>query len=246
MNYYEILGVNQNADPQEIKKAYKKRSIELHPDRNPSLAAKKAYDKVRQAYNCLSNERKRAAYDLKLSSPKTAYDDMSSFFWNATHEEEIKRAAKSKAFSAKITIEEAFSGCRRFIPGAGKYIDIPPGVIDGSRVKSNDITVMVSIIKHPKFVLDKNNLYATLYIDAIQAMVGIDVIVNHPQGNKIKAKIPAGTQEGQRIRLTGQGLKNQSCGQGDLYISCHIVIPQLTDADQDSIIHLLNSSSAEI
>lgn len=246
MNYYEVLGIDQSADAMDIKKAYRRKSLELHPDRNPSKAARYAYDMVREAYECLSNSTKRAAYDLQLKQPKSSYDDLKDFFYRHEKERDINRAKSAKHFSATISLEESFTGCRRFIPGAGKYVNIPSGCIDGSKLKVGDISIRVSIADHPKFQLEKNNLYTKVYIDAIQAMVGIDLYINHPNGEKIKTKVLPGTQEGQKLRLSGKGIDNHAYGQGDLYIFCHIVVPELTQHQRDSIMYLLNSSSAEI
>lgn len=243
MNHYQTLGVGHNADLREIKKAYRKKSQELHPDKNPDPLARPEYDRVRQAYDCLSDTTKRELYDLSLQRKNNPYEEMKSFFYRA---EKAKAAKQSKSFSAKITLEEAFCGCKRFVPSANKYIQIPAGVTHGAKLKADDLTIMVYIAAHNKYKVDKNNLYTTLYIDAIQAMVGIDLYINHPNGEKLKAKILPGTQEGQKLRIAGKGLHSKIHGNGDLIIICHIVIPELTKDERDSIINLLNSSSAEI
>ena len=63
-DYYEVLGVDKNASADQIKKAYRKKAIEFHPDKNPG--DKEAEDKFKEAaeaYEVLSNEEKRARYD---------------------------------------------------------------------------------------------------------------------------------------------------------------------------------------
>ncbi len=63
-DYYEILGISKNASTAEIKKAYRKKAIEFHPDKNPGdPKAEEMFKKAAEAYEVLSNEDKRARYD---------------------------------------------------------------------------------------------------------------------------------------------------------------------------------------
>ncbi len=63
-DYYEILGISKNATPAEIKKAYRQKAIEFHPDKNPgNKAAEEKFKKAAEAYEILSNENKKARYD---------------------------------------------------------------------------------------------------------------------------------------------------------------------------------------
>ena len=63
-DYYELLGVNRNANEAELKSAFRKMAMKYHPDRNPDdPAAEKSFKEVNEAYDVLKDDQKRAAYD---------------------------------------------------------------------------------------------------------------------------------------------------------------------------------------
>lgn len=62
MSYYELLDVHKNASDDEIKKAYRKKSLNVHPDRNGGNDEK--FKEINEAYEILGDSRKRKQYDL--------------------------------------------------------------------------------------------------------------------------------------------------------------------------------------
>ena len=63
-DYYEVLGVAKNATEEEIKKAYRKKAIQYHPDKNPGdKEAEEKFKEAAEAYDILSNPEKRQRYD---------------------------------------------------------------------------------------------------------------------------------------------------------------------------------------
>jgi len=63
-DYYEVLGISKNATKEEIKKAYRKKALEYHPDKNPGeKKAEEKFKEAAEAYEVLSNDEKRSMYD---------------------------------------------------------------------------------------------------------------------------------------------------------------------------------------
>ena len=62
-DYYDVLGVNKDADKRDIKKAYRKLALKYHPDKNPSKDAEEKFKEISEAYAVLSDDEKRQMYD---------------------------------------------------------------------------------------------------------------------------------------------------------------------------------------
>lgn len=63
-DYYEVLGVDQNASDKDIKKGFRRMAMKYHPDRNPDdKVAEESFKEVNEAYEVLSDGQKKAAYD---------------------------------------------------------------------------------------------------------------------------------------------------------------------------------------
>ena len=62
-DYYDILGVSRGVGEEDIRKAFRKKAMEFHPDRNKSPDAEDKFKEINEAYGILSDPEKRAAYD---------------------------------------------------------------------------------------------------------------------------------------------------------------------------------------
>ena len=107
-NYYEILGVSRDASLDEIKKAYRKLAMEYHPDRNKgSKRAENKFKKINEAYDTLSDEKKRAEYDAITFGGAYYYNNFeetneeSGFDFNAFYENFYREKAREEEKAKK-------------------------------------------------------------------------------------------------------------------------------------------------
>ena len=68
-DYYKILGISENADPELIKKNFRKLALKFHPDRNPGEDSEKKFKELNEAYSVLSNPEQRSQYDVQRRNP---------------------------------------------------------------------------------------------------------------------------------------------------------------------------------
>ena len=67
--YFQVLGISRDADQKEIKQAYRKLALRFHPDKNNAEDAEERFKEIGEAYEVLSDENKKAAYEASLVSP---------------------------------------------------------------------------------------------------------------------------------------------------------------------------------
>ncbi|MEM1115002.1 MAG: molecular chaperone DnaJ [Bacteroidota bacterium] len=118
-DFYDILGVARTATPEEIKKAYRKKALQFHPDRNPGDAeAESQFKEAAEAYEVLSNPEKRARYDRfgraglgGAAGPNgsTGFTDISDIF-----------SAFSDIFGGESRFEDVFGRTRGQRRGQGR------------------------------------------------------------------------------------------------------------------------------
>lgn len=153
-----------------------------------------------------------------------------------------------------LTLEEAFSGTTRLIqitPASGPpqtiEAKIPPGVSDGQRVRiagkggpginggpPGDLYLIVSVRPHPRFRRDGDDLTVPVDVPLYTAILGGEVLVPTLRGSRLALRIGPETENGQRIRLAGQGMPKPGDGHGDLYAEVRIVTPKgLNDRERE-------------
>ena len=142
-DYYQILGVDQNATQTKIKEAYRQAAFKYHPDRNrDNVAAAEKMKKINEAYAVLSNPAKKTDYDdLKTQFGSSAY----THFRNNYSEQDIfsgsdinhifEEMARSFGFRGSNEIFKEFYG-RGYHNNAGKFTRLKRecGLLDGGTV----------------------------------------------------------------------------------------------------------------
>ena len=103
-NYYDILGVSKDASAEEIKKAYLKLAKKYHPDTSKEDNAEEMMAKINEAYDVLSDERKRAKYDLDLAKGTVE----SSYVSEEEYEEIVKNySEKERKVAERLAVKQA-------------------------------------------------------------------------------------------------------------------------------------------
>jgi len=123
MDYYQILGVEKSATQEDIKSAYRKKAMELHPDRNPGdKAAEQQFKEMQAAYDTLSDLNKKARYDATSSRTSTAgpgyrpFSDMwDSVFTHGGGPKQPVERGRNIQVNVEITLENVLAGITKTI-----------------------------------------------------------------------------------------------------------------------------------
>jgi DnaJ-class molecular chaperone len=156
----------------------------------------------------------------------------------------------------EITLEEAFNGTQRTYTltdtqtGEARTVEvkIPAGAHDGLRVRvagkgeqgmsggqSGDLYLVVSIKSSAQFEREGDDLRVKVPTPLYTAILGGEVMVPTPKGSNLALKVAPETPNGQRIRLTGQGMPHlNAAGRGDLYAEINVQLPRnLSNREKD-------------
>jgi curved DNA-binding protein len=201
-DYYAILGVERNASPDAIKKAYRKLARKYHPDVSKDPAGEAKFKEVAEAYQTLRDDDKRAAYD-KLGRHQPGEDFQPSHDWGRDFN---AGAAGGHASFEGIDLSDLFAHlARQRGAGAGGHDDFP------SAGEDFDVAADISLEDACR---------------GTQVTLDLSVPVHDDQGRtqresrRVDVRIPKGAGNGQRLRLRGQGGKGLRGGRdGDLYLN---------------------------
>src|ERR1700674_5834167 len=197
-DYYSTLGLERNAKAEDIKKTYRKLARKYHPDVSKEPDAEEKFKEVSEAYETLSNPEKRAAYD-QLGSHRPGQDFQPPPNWQ-------KEFSAGQFSFDDIDLSDLFA---QFGGGRQRAGRAPDGKIS---MPGQDFEVQVHITLE--------NAYHGTEIELDLAIPEYDENgFLHRVPHKVKARIPKGATDGQRLRLPGKGGKGLNGGRdGDLYL----------------------------
>ena len=248
-DYYDILGVNRDASDDEIKKAYRKLAMKFHPDRNPdSKDTEEKFKEAKEAYEILSDTKKRDAYDRfghaggdaamgagggvgggGFEGFGDAFSDIfGDLFGGGRGHSNVYRGADLR-YNLEITLEEAARG-------AEKTIRIPTvedcDTCQGSGAKPGTHPITCSSCNGSGQIRIQQGFFSLQ--QPCPKCHGSGRIIPSPcpacggagrvkRQKTLEVKIPTGIAEGMRLRHAGFGEPGVNGGPaGDLYVEIHI------------------------
>ncbi len=257
-DYYEILGINRNANSDELKAAYRKLALKYHPDRNPGdKDSEEKFKEAAEAYEVLHDAKKRAIYDQYghqglngagfsgfggfediFSSFGDIFEDFFGFGGNRRSRSKTQRGSDLR-YDIKLTFMEAAFGIEKEI-NIEKAETCPE--CKGSRTEPGTQPETCRHC-HGSGQLSQNQGFFTLRTSC-HFCKGSGQTITHPcnkcQGigkiiinKKVSLKIPAGVDSGSRLRLTGEGESGPYGGaNGDLYVFIHVEPHEFFERDE--------------
>lgn len=256
-DYYEVLGVNREADVSEIKKAYRKLAMKHHPDRNSgNVASEELFKEAKEAYEVLADSHKRAAYDqyghagVDASSGGAggahgfgdAFSDIfGDIFGGRTGRSNIHRGADLR-YNLEITLEQAARGTETKIRiPAMETCDTCHG--DGAKPGTSPKTCptchghgqvrMQQGFFSIQQTCPKCHGNGKIIANPCPSCNGLGRVKHH---KTLSVKIPAGVDDGDRIRLSGEGEAGTNGGApGDLYVVVHLASHSVFQRDGNDL-----------
>ena len=260
-DYYATLGVSRTAGDDEIKKAYRKMAMKYHPDRNPGdAAAEEKFKEVQKAYEILSDAQKRAAYDQygHAAFEQGGFgaggfggfggaqgfdfsDIFSQMFGGAAGGgRQQNHQGADLQYNIEITLEEAATGVR-------KQITIPTyeecGTCHGSGAKAGTKATTCRTCHGSGVVHVRQAIFQIQQTCPACGGSGKEIKDPCPQchgegrvkaAKTVEVNIPAGIDDGQRIRLSGEGEPGiHGAPPGDLYIHVSVKAHKIFQRDPE-------------
>ena len=246
-DYYETLGVNKSVNEADLKKAYRRLAMKHHPDRNPDDAeSEKKFKQAKEAYDVLSDTEKRTAYDQfghaafeggagggagGFNAGGAGFGDMfgdmfGDIFGGGGGSRQRQRRGADLRYNMELGLEDA-------VRGTEINITVPRmsecDTCHGSGAKKGSTPSTCGTCQGQGQVRIQQGFFSVQ--QACPQCHGQGTIISDPcaechgkgmvkENKKLSVKIPAGVDEGDQIRLSGEGESGGVGGvNGDLYVS---------------------------
>lgn len=247
-DYYQILGLDEDAPAEAVKRAYRARVRACHPDRYPDDAeAADRFKGVTEAYEVLSDPARRQQYDLLRRPPYNAFGRFptASAFNRPARTASSPREASRPTLRIRLSFEQALYGGRASVhlpDGRTAHLHVPRGVHDGATVRLKGKTdtekvplfVTFHVAPSERFRREGNDLHVTESLCALDALLGTTHTLSDAYGREVTFDIPPGTQPGARFRLPGHGIATTQ-GTGDLIVELVVHVPDLSDEQREHL-----------
>ena len=254
-DYYDVLGVSKTASADEMKKAYRRLAMKYHPDRNKDDAdSEEKFKEAKEAWEVLSDSEKRAAYDRFGHAGVNAgtgsggfgaegfgdiFGDVFGDIFGAGRRRgsQVFRGA-DLAYELRLDLEKA-------VAGDNVTIDVPTqvpcGICGGSGAKKATQPTSCRTCGGTGQVRMQQGFFSIQ--QACPACKGSGKVITDPCGschgagrvrktNTLSVKVPAGVDDGDRIRLSGKGEAGRNGGpSGDLYVEIRVNPHKLFERD---------------
>lgn len=260
-DYYEILGVNRSADDAEIKKAYRKLAMKYHPDRNSNdKESEEKFKEIQKAYGVLSDQQKRAAYDRfghagvdpsmggggsGFGGFGDVFEDIFENIFSGGRQGRQSRGQRGAdlQFNVSLTLEEAAVGKQIEIT-VPKHINCQ--TCSGSGAKKGSTPKTCETCDGMGQVRIQQGFFSIQ--QTCPSCHGEGKVITEPctdcrgqgrvrESKKLTVKIPAGVDNGDRVRLSGEGEAGMhGGGPGDLYVQINVKAHAIFER-QDSDLH---------
>lgn len=262
MDYYAVLGVNKDATPDEIKKAYRKLASQHHPDKGGD---KVKFQEVQEAYATLSDPQKRQMYDNPQPQGFAFHNGQPGFRWDVSgvdindifsqmfgqmNNNNVRNNKQIYRTRINATLLDAYNGATQTMRMQSDHetklveINVPKGIMDGAQVRydnllpNSSLLVQFNILPDLKYERRQNDLLSNHPISVLDLIAGTEFYFNTISGKNLLVKIKPKTQPYMQIRLQGYGMPIMNSGNyGDQLILLKPFIPDnISDDIIDSIL----------
>jgi molecular chaperone DnaJ len=270
-DYYEVLNVRRTASAEELKKAFRQLAMKYHPDRNKDDGAERRFKEIGEAYEVLSDPEKRSAYDRFGHAGLQGFDAgrgfegvdlggfgdiFEAFFGGSAGRRTRQERGADRRMEIEISFEDAAFGCEREVKvdrverchrcggGGGEPGSKSPrcSTCEGNgqvrRVSRSFFGQFVNIATCPQCRGE-----GRLITDPCKECKGYG---RERKERSLAVKIPAGVNDGARMRLNGEGDVGANGGSpGHLYVHIGVLPHAFFVRDEDDLIYELEMNPAQ-